>query len=160
MYNYGKWLMTILWSLNIVCIHIGLMAAEVGRDLQMTAHFHVSLGGQGSRSLKKKDASMNIYIVWMRHRSTKAHRCWLLICSVSVCLPAMCILIKVSHKYLSLLTSEQEKWDVCSQFGTFHSDFLEKNWRQCGCNMLRKPLRQPASTLLLSAVPVSSFVTQ
>lgn len=130
--------MTILRSLTIICIHICLITVEENRDFQMTRCFRVSLGGQGSRSLKK-DASMNKYIVGMRYRSTKAHYCWLLICSETIRLPDMCILIKIAHKYLSLLTSEWEKWDVRSHFGTLHN-FLEKNRWQRGCNILQKPL--------------------
>ena len=58
----------------------------------------------------------------MRHRSTKAHYCWPLICSVSIRLPDMCILIKIAQEYLSLLTSEvtemrrpQSFWDFAQQ---------------------------------------------
>lgn len=151
--------MMILRSLNIICIHICLITAEENRDFQMTGCFHVSLGGQGSRSLKR-DASMNKYIVWMCYRSTKAHYRWFLICSVSIRLPDMCILIKIFHKHLSLLTPEWQKWDIHSHFGTLHNNFLEKNWWQHGCNILQKPLCRPASTVLLSATPLSSSIAQ
>lgn len=157
MCNYGKWLMTILRSLNIICIHICLITTEGSGDFQMTGCFRVSLGGQGSRSLKR-GAHMNKYVVWMRHRSTKAHYRWLLIGSVSIRLPDMCILIKISHKHLPLQTSEWGKWDIPSNFGTLCNDFLEKY--QLGCNMMRKPLRRPADPVPLSAIPASNCITQ
>lgn len=141
MYNYGKWLMTILRSLNIICIHICLITAEESRDFQMAGCFRISLGGQGSRSLKR-DASMNKYVVWKHHRSTKTHYCWLLICSVSIRLPDMCILIN-NPINICLCWPLNERNEMSAViFGTLHNNFLEKNRWQGGCNMLWKPLRQ------------------
>lgn len=77
MHNYDKWLMMVLWSVNIICIHICLITAMESKAFRCQAA-GTSLRVTRGVICLGEDVPMNKYVVWVCLQPTEIHYQWLL----------------------------------------------------------------------------------